>query len=314
MTNLILQVASVFEPRSYPSQGKVRLHTLLGDNPSTRSLKDGTLKSELLSFDFDDSFKITHDGFKPMVRDGRFDCGELAIVTYLQARALGRPLLLLPAPIGGRFQHHTLAHDASRGTLLPQGLAGKRIGIRSYTQTTVTWVRGILRTEYGVSPEDVHWVAQEDAHMAEYSEPDNVSRVEDRPLSQLLLDGDVDAAILGNKKPDDPRLQPVIADPEAAATDWHRRTGIVPINHIFVVRADLSRQRPDVIRALYDLLLESRDRDIPSERGRQMRPFTLAALLPSLEAIIDFALFDGLIDRRLSVGDLFDETTAALGA
>lgn len=314
MANQTLQVAFVFETRLYPGQGPVRLRTLLGDNPSTRSLKDGTLSRDLVRFDFDDSFPITHDGFKPMVREGRFDCGELAIVTYLQARALGRPLLLLPAPIGGRFQHHTLAHDASRGPLPPQALAGKRIGIRAYTQTTVTWMRGILRAEYGVQPESVQWVAQEGAHLAEYREPGNVSRVEDRPLARLLLDGDVDAAILGNKKPDDPRLQPVIANPEDAAADWHRRTGIVPMNHIFVVRADLSRQRPDVIRALYDLLLESRDRDIPSESGRRMRPFSFSALRPSLEALIDFALFDGLIDRRLSVDELFDETTAALGA
>jgi hypothetical protein len=40
-----------------------------------------------------------------MVREGAFDAGELAIVTYMQALDYGKPLVLLPAVMVGRFQH-----------------------------------------------------------------------------------------------------------------------------------------------------------------------------------------------------------------
>jgi 4,5-dihydroxyphthalate decarboxylase len=48
-----------------------------------------------------------------MLRRGLYDCGELAIVTYLQAKCYNKPWVLLPAPISGRFQHHCAGSTAS---------------------------------------------------------------------------------------------------------------------------------------------------------------------------------------------------------
>ncbi len=63
------------------------------------------MKSDLVTFDFCGP-KVANEGFKPMVREGKFDAGELAIVTFLQAKTYGKPLTLLPAVVMGRFQHH----------------------------------------------------------------------------------------------------------------------------------------------------------------------------------------------------------------
>ena len=51
-----------------------------------------------------------------MVRELRFDISELAIATFLQAKAYGKPLVLIPATIMGRFQHGTILYSAARGT------------------------------------------------------------------------------------------------------------------------------------------------------------------------------------------------------
>lgn len=299
---------------SYAASGPVKLHTLLGENPSTKSLTSGAIKSDLVSFDFD-APDLIHHGFKPMVREGKFDWGELAIVTFLQAKFYGKPLVLLPAVIGGRFQHHCVAYNSAFGTLKPSDLNGKRIGVRSYTQTTGVWIRGILENDYGVDPASVRWVTFEDAHLAEYAEPANVELApKGKKLKEMLFAGEIDAAMVGKDMPKDERIKTVIPDPEKTALAWHQRTGVVPMNHMVVVREELSRQRPDVVREIYRMLLESRDRDTQPADGLQMRPFGIEALGPSLETIIDYAFQQKVIGRRLSVDELFDDTTRKLGA
>jgi len=97
-------------------------------------------------------------------------------VTYLQAKAYGKPYVLLPAVLVSRGQHHTIAYNAERGTLKPGDLHGKRVGVRAYSVTTGAWVRGILASDYGVELDKVEWITFEDPHVAEYRDPDIVKR------------------------------------------------------------------------------------------------------------------------------------------
>jgi 4,5-dihydroxyphthalate decarboxylase len=111
------------------------LKTNLAESATTRALRSGAVKSDRFSFDFCGP-KVAHNGFKAMVRDGAFDAGELAIVTFLQAKAAGAPLIMLPAPIVGRFQHHCVGYCVDEGLMRPKDIEGRRVGVRSYTQTT----------------------------------------------------------------------------------------------------------------------------------------------------------------------------------
>ena len=77
--------------------GKTKLFTLLADYPNTLALKRGQIGSDLVDLEFSD-IKVANTGFKPLVREAKFDLGELAIVTYLQAKTYGKPYILLPAP------------------------------------------------------------------------------------------------------------------------------------------------------------------------------------------------------------------------
>lgn len=286
------------------------LQTLLDEYPVTRAIHDGTVSSPLIRFAFA-PYKPANNGFKPMVREMAFDAGELAIITFLMARALDRPLVLLPATISGRFQHHCIAYNSDKGTLSPADLAGRRIGVRAYSQTTGAWVRGILQNEYGVDLSSVTWVTFEDPHVQGFAEPSNVVRGEPgQKLKEMLLDGSLDAAMLGSDMPDDPRLKTVIPDPMVAAQAWHDRTGVTPINHMFVVRQDLSRDRPDIVRDLFRMLKESKV--AAGLKGPDMRPYGVAALRTSLETAILYAEQQGLLARRLTVDELFDDVTRVL--
>ena len=294
------------------SESAARLRTLLGDHPSTRLLKQGAIASPLVQFEFAD-VKVPNRAFKRVVRENAFDLAELAIITYLQARAYGKPLVLLPATIVARHQHGYLVYNSARGRFAASDLAGKRVGIRSYPVTTATWVRGILAHDHGVDLDRVRWVTFEEPHLAEYREPPTAERAPaGKEPVDMLLAGELDAAVLGAIPPADSPLAPLIPDPDAAGRDWCRRNRAVPINHLPVVTESLARSRPDVVREVYRLFREARQSvPVPAD-GIDMLPFGVDALRPSLAVAIEYAFEQGLIERRLEVDELFDETTRAL--
>ncbi len=274
----------------------MRLKTLLGNYPVTQALKDGRVRSSKLEFDYAD-VKVPHTAFKRVVRDLEFDVAEIAIVTFLMAKAYGKPLRLLPAVMFGRFQHPYLV---SMKNLSPKDLEGKQVAIRSSSVTTVAWIRGMLADDYGVDLGKVNWVTFEDAHVAEYRDPPGTERAAagKTPL-QMLLAGEVDAAVLSDPVPQDERLKSVIPDPAAAAADWHRRTGAIQVNHLICVRNTLSQ---GVVDEVYRLLLESKNigaKDAPTS------PFGLEENRRNLEVAIDYVYRQRLIPRRFTVDELF---------
>ena len=293
---------------------KVKLFTLMGNYPNAMALKEGKLTSAIVDFDFAD-VKVSNTAFKPLVREAKFDLAEVAIVTFLQARTYGKPYVLIPATVVGRGQLHTIAYNPERGKLKASDLNGKTLGVRAYTQTTGVWVRGILAEDYGVDLGSLKWVTFEEGHVAEYADPANVRRApEGKQLVQMLLDGELDAAVVGDKFPD-PRLKPLIPDAEAANHKWSQSHGGVPINHMLVIREELARTRPDVVREVYRLFLAAKQAAFAQTGAPALDPwrFGIEANRRSLEIVIDFAVEQGLIPRRIPVDELFGETMRALG-
>jgi 4,5-dihydroxyphthalate decarboxylase len=291
----------------------VTLHSLLGNHPSTKALKSGQVSSPLVTFDYFE-VKVANTQFKAMVRDLKYDFGELAIVTFLQAKAYGKPYVLLPATIVGRNQHHTIFYNAGKGALTARDLNHTRVGVRAYTQTTGAWVRGFLADDYGIDLNSVTWVTFEDPHLAEYRDPPIVERApEGKVLKQMLLDGEIDAAILGDVAEEGP-LRHLIPDHEAAGRAWSRAHGGVPINHLAVMRESIVQSRPDVVREVYRVLKESRAAAaLPSGADDPLR-FGIGAIRPSLDTIAAYAFDQGLIPRRLSTDELLADAARILGA
>ena len=288
------------------------LSAALDDYLHTLPLKRGEIRSEQVAFNFSD-IRPANRFFKPMVRELRFDVSEMAIVTYVQAKAHGKPLVLLPATVMGRFQHGTLLCNAAR-PLTPADLPGKRVGVRSYSQTTAVWVRGILAEQYGVDMDALHWVTFEDGHVGEYREPASVQRASsDKNLLDMLRQGELDAAIYGADLPQDPALVSVIANPETAAQAWYAKHGVVPINHMVVTTQALAQSRPDLVVEIYRLLAQAkRAAGLPKPGQIDFLPFGLAACRPALQTIVNYALQQNLIPQEIDVDALFDDTTRNL--
>ena len=282
------------------------IYTMLGDYPITAALKQGRVRSPDIAFEFAD-VKVPNTAFRRVV-SGEFEIAELAIVTFLMAKAHGRPLVLIPATVLGRFQQQFLVYNGARGTLAPRDLEGKRVGIRSYSVTTVTWLRGILASDYGVDLDRIRWVTFEDAHVSEFKDPPGVERAAaGKDLTRMLEAGELDAAIIGGAIAEGSPLRTLIPDPQAAAKAWHAKNRATQINHMVVARAGTDAA---ALTAFYRMLKTSKEMaGLPRAGELDVNPFGVANNRRNLEIAIDYVFTQKLIPRRFSVDELFDDVT-----
>ncbi|WP_063493308.1 hypothetical protein [Caballeronia sordidicola] len=291
-----------------------RLKTALKTYAHTRALKAGDLTDPAVDLVFEDVEPI-HRAFAPMARRQDFDVSELAIVTYLQAKAYGKPVVLLPAVVAARFQQGCIIYNAARGKLDVGQLAGKKVGVRAYSQTTGMWVRAILNQTYGVALDKIDWVTLEGAHLEEYRDPPFVRRAEPgKQLLAMLRAGELDAAILGNDLPDEPGLKPIIENAAAADREWYALHHYVPINHVVVVTQAVAAAHPQAVRAVYGLLKRGKALAAADNAGKPDKLlFGYDALRGPLEETLAFCEHQQLLPRKLSVDEIFADSIDLLG-
>src|SRR5438552_537126 len=217
--------------------------TALATRGHTQPLKDGTVKPRAFEFDFED-VPVIIKAFRRMVRGLEFDISEMAITTYLCARAYGKAFTAIPVFPMRAFHHGAILHNTKAGIRNPKDLEGKRVGVnRGYTVTTGLWARSVLQHQYGVDLDKITWVLSGDEHVAEYRPPANVVPIEKgRKMSELLASGELPAAI--GVDIDHPDVKPLIANAKEAGFEALRARGHYPINHPMVVKDELLDEHP----------------------------------------------------------------------
>jgi 4,5-dihydroxyphthalate decarboxylase len=288
------------------------LRTALASYPHVRALKDGSVGSDRLQLAFEDVPNITR-AFRRMVRTLDFDVCEIALTTLAQARAFGKPLTGLPVVVMRGFHHTALVCRQDSPLREPTDLAGKRIGVRAWSQTTGVWVRGILRDEYGVDHRAITWVTEEDAHVQEYRDPANVVRAESgRSLKALLLEGEIDAGIaLAGLDP--ALVRPVIPDAAARQSAWFSKTGAYPVNHVVCVKTELLEAHPWLAGELMRLFRTAKaaSAEPPNEArfaslvGGDPLPYGLEANRAGIALCLRYAAEQGLVPAVYRPEDLF---------
>jgi 4,5-dihydroxyphthalate decarboxylase len=265
-----------------------------------------------------------------MVRDLAYDVCQLTPTTYMIARSRGAPYKALPIFLSRRFHHAGLICRADAGIAVPKDIEGLRIGARSYTLTTAVWTKGILASEFGVDCNAVDWIVNDEEHIADFQLPPNAARVSrDRTLVQMLASDELDAAFvsrkdLGQLADSGVACHDLFPDPKPLEKAWFDRTRILPMHALIVVKDQLLYEAPDLVRGLRGAFQQSHDawlaglhaadRPTASDKpyldlckvvGHDPLPYGLTANLPSILAMQDFALQQGLLGRRMSIEDMF---------
>ncbi len=291
----------------------LKLRAMLGDYPNTMALKNGTVKSDLVQLDFVKA-DVPHDHFKQVIA-GEFDVAELAIMTYLQARGWGKPIAAMPAAIGGRFQHAQLGYNTDFGKITTKNIEGKRVGVRTYSQTTPAWVRGILQNDYGVDLSKINWVTFEDGHVPEYKEPADAERAPPgQTFMKMLLAGKIDAAVVMTPDLKLPNIKSVIEDPSKEIAAWYKSYNAIQLNHVIVVKESLLKSNPDAVREIFRMMKESKAaaNEPLGADGIDYRPIGYSNNKRNFEVAALYASQQKLVPRELKIDDLFNDVTRAM--
>jgi 4,5-dihydroxyphthalate decarboxylase len=292
--------------------GRLVLETAVGKYPNTEALHAGRIASKLITLDIQDVPLIIR-AFASMVRELRYAVSEMALSTFLQAKAYDKQVVLLPVVIAARFQQQAFLCRVDSDIRGPEDLVGRRVGVRAYSQTTGMWLRGMLVDEYGVRPEQVNWLTFEDAHVAEYRDPPWAERAKPgQELVSMLRNGELDAIIVGNDVPDDPVFRTVFPDPNASAEVFWGKHGFIPVNHMLTVRRDLAESHPEALREVMHMFLQAKAAAAHKIDARDPLVSGRAALDPAIRLALRYTAEQGLLPRAMDIEDAWEGLPAGL--
>jgi 4,5-dihydroxyphthalate decarboxylase len=309
----------------------LKLTTVTRTQGNNQALKDGTVTPKSFAFDFVE-VPVLIDGFRRMVRGLEFDVCEMAITTYICARAYGKRFTAIPVFLVRAFHHGAILYNTKAGIRSPKDLEGRQVGVnRGYTVTTGLWARSVLEEEHGVDLSKVTWVLSGDEHVAEYRPPPNVVPIPPgKKMADMLAAGELAAAI--GIEANSPEVKPLIPNAQEAGIAALRRTGHYPINHTIVIKDDLLAAHPALAADVFLAFAEAKCRyverlkagaiekptDVDRLHLRVMEitgdplPYGLAPNRVVLEELTRHCLVQGIITRPVTVEELFAAGTHVL--
>jgi 4,5-dihydroxyphthalate decarboxylase len=307
------------------------LKTAIATYPHTKALKDGAVRVPGAELEHVEVSPIV-GAFRRMVRRLEFDVCEMAMTTYLTARAYHTPFTALPVFIMRQFHHAPIVYNVKARIGSPKDLEGKRVGVRAYTVTTGVWTRGILATEYGVDLAKVTWVVVDEEHVQDYQKtyPPNVEYRAGANLAEMVARGELAAAI-GVGQVDSSDVKPLIPNVRDVEAAWYRKTGIYPINHTVVVKDVLLHADPTLAPRLFNAFRAAKsvflnqlasggqlpaDAQALAQRrtvvGDDPLPYGVARNRPALEAIVRFARDQKILPSLVKPEEMFAAGTLDL--
>jgi 4,5-dihydroxyphthalate decarboxylase len=309
------------------------LKTALVTRGHTQALKDGSVKPRTAELAFEEVPQIIQ-AFRRMVRGLEFDVSEMAMTTYITAKAHGKRFTAIPVFPMRAFHHGAILYNTKSGIQSPKDLEGRKVGVnRGFTVTTGVWARGILQHQYGVDLKRITWVLSGDEHVAEWKPPSHVVPLEPgKKMEDLLLSGEIPAAI--GVQVDSPDVKPLIPNPQDAGLAALRERGIWPINHTVVIKDELLSAHRDLAADLFHAFAEAKRPYLrrlaggeiaqPSKDDDVFRrvmevigdplPYGVAPNRRMLETVMQYAVEQGIIPRPIAIEELFPASTHALTA
>lgn len=315
-----------------------------GDYDRTKALQDGTVQPEGIRLNYIPM--QSEEIFWRMTSHLEFDASEMSLANYVILLSRGQaPFVAIPVFPSRLFRHGCIFVHADSGIRRPEDLKGKRVGTPEYAMTATVWIRGFLKDDYGVGPEDVLWLTggQETPGRKERVELRLPPGVEVRPipenrtLNDMLERGEIDALISARIPAailrGSPKVRRLFPDYREVEADYYRRTGIFPIMHVVVIRKDVYERHPWTAASLFKAFEEAKERafqrmritnapvymlpwlfaEVESLRelfGPDWWPYGIEPNRGTLETLVRYLAEQGLIERTLKIEEIFAPSTA----
>jgi 4,5-dihydroxyphthalate decarboxylase len=278
--------------------------------------------------------------FRRFLGDGEWDAAEMSMGMYAALRARGDTSIGAIPVFPSRMFRQSAVYVRDDGPVRrPEELAGRRVGLPQWSQTTMIYVRGWLSDDLGIGLRDICWVqsgvdkpGQGEPGLVRVPDGVELTAVTDRSLSELLLAGEIDALI--SSHPPSPvrqgRIVRLIEDSAGYEADYHARTDLFPIMHLVCVRETALRRSPGLAPTLFaafeaaktralDRLTEVNTSRLPVPwvaeligryrsgffRGTGYWPYGLAANRRTIETFLRWCHEQGVCGRRLAPEELF---------
>jgi len=298
---------------------------------ANEALKNGTVKPKTFEPEFIEVDPLIA-AFRRMVRKHEFDITEMAITTYMAAKAYGKKFTAVPVFIVRAFHHGAILVNKKAGVTKPSDLAGKKVGVnRGYTVTTGVWARGIMQDEYGLDLSKVTWVLSGDEHVEEYKAPANVVPMEaGKKMEDMLVSGELVAAI--GVSVDHPDIVPLIPNADETGFAALKASGHYPINHLVVIRDELIEANPGLATDVFNAFAKSKQMYVEKLKaggvelkgdakmhkrvmeitGGDPMPYGIEPNCAVVENLIGHAKRQGILSGSERIEDLFVKETLGL--
>jgi ABC-type nitrate/sulfonate/bicarbonate transport system substrate-binding protein len=313
---------------------ELELKTVTRTQGCNEDLKNGAVVPHGFRFSFEE-VPVLVKAFRRMVRATEFDVSEMALTTYLVAKAHEAAFTAIPTFLVRGFHHSATQVLVGSDVRSPKELEGRRVGVnRGYTVTTGVWARAILQDQYGVDLSSITWVASGDEHVSEYQPPFNVVASDGLALEDQLRRGDLAAVVGANI--DAPDVVPLIPDAEEAGRRALAECGLYPINHLVVVKDEVLQKHPCIAVDIFNAFGRAKQRyvarlsagiltnpdktdrmyeDVLTATGRDPLPYGIEPNRHTLEHLIRSAVDQKILVRPFpEVEELFAQDTRQLTA
>ena len=328
----------------------IELGVALSDNARTKPVHQGQVQAE--GIDIRVTKVHPSEMFWRQLHYKEFEVSEMSMSSLLAARSRGDDTwVALPVFTSRQFFHTGILVRDDAGISSPADLKGKRVAVPEYQQTAALWTRGVLRHEFGVMPEDLHWFMErppEQSHggATGFTPPPGVKLDYmdlNSNIGEQLMTGGVDATLLyiadrnliDRSRADltlGSEIHTLFPDRRAEAVRYFKKTGNYPINHCVVVRKDVVDAYPWVVLNLYSMFLAAKqiahdrqteglvafldaglvDESVETALNTDLFTYGVVAQRPILETITQYSFEQGLTPRQFALEEIFYPPTLEL--
>ncbi|HEU4344570.1 MAG TPA: hypothetical protein VFU31_23695 [Candidatus Binatia bacterium] len=288
--------------------------------------------------------------FSAMFKGG-YDVSEMSLAELVYYLTRDRcDFIGIPVFPSRLFRHSFMLCNESAGIRGPEDLNGKRIGGLRWVQTAFIWLRGMLVEDYNLSAKDTHWYVSALHHWHENGSEENITPRDGSVIERFtgegsddyeincgaLLDGTIDLLMTTeNPRYDrlagDGRARPLFPNAREAETAYFRKTGIIPIMHVLVIRRSMIERYPELPKELFELFCQAKKlgrewiRTVPSLsmawknqylgeeleifEGRDPWAYGLKKNLAALTKFLSYCHWQGISARQIGPYDLFVPST-----